>query len=75
MVTATREPDLAYEIDPDIQDQLTSYGPGTWVALTPTEIIAVGESASEAYDAARRAGIDDPILYEVPSVATGSYFF
>ena len=75
MATATREPQLTYEIDPDIQEQLGTYRPGEWIALTPSKIVAVRETATEAYEAARAEGIDAPILYQVPTHEPGAYYF
>lgn len=42
---------------------------GKWVALKKDElsVIAVGESASEALDKARKSGYSNPILTKIPS--------
>jgi hypothetical protein len=71
----TRDQDLVYEIEPAVQDQLATFRPGQWVALTPSRVVAVGGSPSEVYEAARSQGIDAPIIYEVPSGESGAYYF
>ncbi|MHB8892531.1 MAG: DUF5678 domain-containing protein [Candidatus Limnocylindrales bacterium] len=65
---------MVYEIEPAVQDELLRY-PGKWVALTRSAVIAVRDTSTEAYDAARSAGIDSPILYQVPDTRTGYSYF
>lgn len=61
------------ELERDVQKELLNH-PGKWVALTRSEIIAVGDTADEALAAAHAAGHKDPGLYRVPEKAR-SYFF
>jgi hypothetical protein len=65
---------LVYEIEPAVQDELLRH-PGRWVALTRSAVIAVRDTSTEAYDAARAAGVDSPILYQVPDTRTGYSYF
>jgi hypothetical protein len=64
MVVDDRPADLT-EIAPDVQQELLKH-PGKWAALTPSRVIAIAETSTEAYRAARDAGVEEPILYLVP---------
>ncbi len=75
MVVDERPVELTYEIDPGVQDELLKFAPGQWVALTPSKIIAVRDSATDAYQAARDEGVDAPILVEIPTGHPGSYYY
>jgi Family of unknown function (DUF5678) len=66
------EAPLEHEIDPSVQDELMQH-PGKWAALTRSRVIAVRDTAREAYDAAVAEGISSPIMYLVP-VGGESYF-
>ncbi len=48
--------------------------PGRWVTMTYDRIIAVGDSSTEVYEAARAAGEECPILYYVPNTSGGWYY-
>ena len=61
------------ELEHDVQKELLKH-PGKWVALTRSKILAVGDTADEALEAAHAAGHKDPGLYRVPEKAR-SYFF
>jgi hypothetical protein len=39
---------------------------GKWVAVLNDELVGVGESASEATDAALKNGKTDPVVFRVP---------
>ncbi len=70
----TRDEDLVYEIEPDVQAELLKH-PGKWVALTSTAIVAIRDSLDEAYTDARAAGVDEPIVYQVPDTRAGYSYF
>ncbi len=75
MVIDERPPaDREYEIEPSVQEELLKY-PGKWAALTRTELIAVAETSTGAYEAAIKAGFESPILYLVPDNRTGYSYF
>lgn len=65
---------LVYEIDLRVQAELRKH-PGKWAALTRDRLIAVRETSIRAYEAAREAGIEAPILYHVPDTRTGYSYF
>jgi hypothetical protein len=69
-----RDEDLVYEIEPAVQDELLKH-PGKWVALTPSRVIVIRDNPGDAYRDARAAGIDDPILYQVPDTRAGYSYF
>ena len=48
--------------------------PGRWVAMTRDRIIALGDSATEVYEAAQAAGEAVPILYYVPEAGIAQYY-
>lgn len=66
--------DALNEIEPNVQEELLRH-PGRWVALTRSRVIVVCDSPTEAYDAARRAGIEVPTLYFVPDTRAGYSYF
>lgn len=76
MTVAERELEqpLEHEIDPSIQTELLLH-PGQWVALTRSEILAIGSSPVEVLEAARALGVESPILHRVPLDADTAYFF
>ena len=63
-----------YEIDPEVQDELVKH-PGMWAVMTRTAVIAIRDTPGDAYAAARAAGIDDPILYQIPDTRAGYSYF
>lgn len=65
---------LVYQIEPEVQEELLRH-PGKWVALTRSAVIAIKDTSTEAYDAAVAAGVDSPILYQVPDTRTGYSYF
>lgn len=65
---------LLYEIDLQVQAELRKH-PGKWASLTRDRLIAVRETSIQAYEAAREAGIESPILYHVPDNRTGYSYF
>ena len=40
--------------------------PGKWAAMTSSEILAIRDTSTEAYRAAHDAGVDSPILNQIP---------
>ncbi|MBI3651210.1 MAG: hypothetical protein HY231_09220 [Acidobacteria bacterium] len=38
---------------------------GTWVALKGSQLLSYGENAREVYEAARKAGVESPVLIQV----------
>lgn len=70
----TRDEDLVYEIEPDVQQELLKY-PGKWAAITRSEVLAIRDTSTEAYAAARAAGVESPILYQIPDNRTGYSYF
>ena len=59
-----------YEIEPQVQEQLLQH-PGKWAALTASEVIAIRDTSTEAWAAAREAGVEAPILYQIPDTRSG----
>ena len=57
-----------------LQQEVLKY-PGKWVATTSTSLVAVGESAKDVYDRARKSGIEQPIVFKVASSDRAAYFF
>ncbi|MFN7924828.1 MAG: DUF5678 domain-containing protein [Bryobacteraceae bacterium] len=39
---------------------------GKWIALDGSRLLAVGDDAKEVFEAARAAGVPDPLLHDVP---------
>ena len=70
----TNDEDLVHEIEPSVQDELVKH-PGKWASLTRSAIIAIRNTSTEAYAAAREAGIDEPILYQIPDTRAGYSYF
>lgn len=66
--------DLVYEIEPAVQEELIKH-PGKWAAFTRSEVIAIRDTAADAYAAARLAGIESPILYQIPDTRAGYSYF
>jgi len=60
----------AHEISPAVQEELVKH-PGKWVALTRTAVIEIRDTSTEAYEAAIAAGVESPILYQVPDPRAG----
>lgn len=76
-MTITRDPvdaPVAPEIALELQDELIKY-PGKWAAMTRTTLIALADTAQEAYRLARDHGIATPILYHVPDSRAGYSYF
>ena len=61
-------------LEPQLQDEILQYE-GRWVAMTHTDLIAVGDSANDVAQQAAEAGVDDPIIYFVPRDGNASLFF
>jgi hypothetical protein len=66
--------DLVYEIEPEVQEELLKH-PGKWAAITRSKVIAIRDTPAEAIDAAIKAGVDLPILYQVPDTHAGYSYF
>jgi hypothetical protein len=66
--------DLSYEIAPEVQVALAKH-PGKCAALTPTTILAIRDTSTEASDAAHEAGVESPILYLIPDSPSGYSYF
>jgi hypothetical protein len=64
---------VQYEIDPALQTLLLSH-PGKWVAITRSEIIAIGDDPKRVIEKARAEGATAPILYRVPSESTTYWY-
>lgn len=76
-MTKTRDrvqPELEYQIAPDLQIELSKH-PGKWAALTPSKIIAIRETSTEAYQAARDAGVKTPFIYPIPDRRAGYSYY
>lgn len=56
--------EFEHEIDPRLQEQLLKHA-GRWVATTHDRLLAVGDSATEVYRAAREQDVDVPIVFRV----------
>jgi sirohydrochlorin ferrochelatase len=57
----TQKPPL---IDERLAEELTRYK-GQWVAVHNGHVVASGGSANEALQAARQAGVTDPLIFRV----------
>lgn len=68
------EEPLEHEIDPEVQKRLQKH-PGKWVAITRSEVLAVGDSPTEVYEKARAGGVENPIVLQVPNTQHAVYFF
>jgi Family of unknown function (DUF5678) len=74
-MTLTRDPEtIAPEIALDLQNELIKH-PGKWAAMTRTELIALADTAQEAYRLARQQGTETPILYHVPDSRSGYSYY
>jgi hypothetical protein len=64
------------EMTPEMRAALRAY-PGRWVALTqnPLALLAVGDSPREVYEAAERAGVQTPLLYQVPDDTVQTFYY
>lgn len=67
------EAPMEYEIDPGLQKELLDH-PGKWVAMTRSDLLAVGDDPGEVIAQAQTKGVASPILYRVPNKDT-LYFF
>ena len=63
-VNTTDEP-LQHVLDPDLQIEIQSY-PGKWVALTRSELIAVGDTLVDVLREAHDKGHPTPIIHRAP---------
>lgn len=73
MTVSAPPTDVEYEISPELQQELLKH-PGKWVAMTRTEIVAIGRSVGDVLLKAKAHGIDDPILYRVPRGQRALFF-
>ncbi len=72
---ATNDSDVLYEIAPELQERLVKL-PGTWVAITTSRLLGVGDTAAEALEEARRKEPDtEAILRRNPAGRSVSYIF
>jgi hypothetical protein len=64
------------ELTPEVREALSAY-PGKWVALNPAPvaILAVEDTPAEAFQAAQRAGVETPLLYQVPDSTLRAYYY
>jgi hypothetical protein len=69
-----RDEGLVYEIEPAVQEELIKH-PGKWAAVTRSEVIAIRDTPADAYAAARLAGVESPILYQIPDTRAGYSYF
>ena len=70
------ERNIIDELPPEQRDSLREHE-GEWVALSvdPVEILAFAKTPSAAYEAARKAGVVVPYLYQVPDPRSGAYYY
>jgi hypothetical protein len=61
-------------LDPELERTLLEYA-GEWVAVTETRLLAHGDDPKAVIDAARRLGVEDPIVYRVPDNEAGANFY
>lgn len=65
-----RQPELVGLVPPlwsrGVADQMARHR-GRWVALDGDRVIAVADTLSEVRSSAREQGIDEPLLFRVPS--------
>jgi hypothetical protein len=57
-----------------LERELMKLPVGTWVAMTQRRIIATGDTPTAVYEAAQAAGVEVPILYQIPDPNTHWYF-
>ncbi|MEX0631043.1 MAG: DUF5678 domain-containing protein [Chloroflexota bacterium] len=74
MTVAERPKTEEQQIAPELQEKLIAH-PGKWAALTRTEILAIEDSPTKAYQAARKLGVETPILYLVPDNRERTYYY
>jgi hypothetical protein len=68
------EEPLELELDPQVQVELAAH-PGKWVALTRSEVLAVGDSVAAVLKQAAARGYDSPILMRVPDADPAAFYF
>lgn len=71
---AALEEPLQHVIDPDLQKQLLEHA-GKWVAITRSELIAIGDTPIEALKRAREKFAGEVIVHHVPANDRTAYFF
>ena len=74
MTVAERPKTEEHQIAPELQEELIAH-PGKWVAMTRTELLAIEDSPAKAYQAARKQGVETPILYFVPDNRERTYYY
>jgi len=65
---------LELELDPEVQHELSQHR-GKWVALTRSEVVAVGDSVAEVLKAAMDKGVPSPILMRVPNSEPSAFYY
>ncbi|MEA2579141.1 MAG: hypothetical protein QOE83_33 [Actinomycetota bacterium] len=61
MPDTTKRPQV---IDKELADQLMNYK-GRWVAVDKGRVVADGDSATDAVEAAKGVGVTDPLVFRV----------
>jgi hypothetical protein len=75
MVIEERTRDQAERVlEPSLEHELLAHE-GRWVAVTRSELVAVGDSADEVIRRASERGVEHPIVYFVPRDGHSSMFF
>lgn len=67
-VNTTDEP-IEYVLDPDLQIEIQAY-PGKWVAVTRSELIAVGDTLVDVLREALNKGYPTPIIHRISEANT-----
>ena len=62
------------EFEPQVLEELQGLA-GRWVAATHTKVVAIGDTPTEVYEAAKSQGIDVPTVFQVPESGAVHYFF
>lgn len=73
MTTGDRRPATGRAITKTLQAQLRAYR-GKWVAMTRNQLLASGNTVGGVLRAARRKGVEHPIVYKVPTEERTAYF-
>lgn len=70
------ERNLIDELPSEQREQLREHQ-GEWVALSidPVTILAFATSPGKAYDAAQQAGVETPVVYQIPGAVLRSYYY
>lgn len=76
MVAETNVAEQPHIIEPKAEKALLREHPGEWAALSDDgSVVAVSESAVEAYQQAQERGTEVPTMYYVPDEETRHFYY